>query len=646
MIRTAFTFWMKQFRRVLFLLVVTSIIVQNAPSVPTAFSAAAPQVTPMVSMNFDGVDIRTVVKYMSTLTKKNFILNPKVQGKVTILSPRKVTIDEAYRIFESSLVTNGFTAVPQGRGVVKIIPVSEGRNAATLAFGNNRSAGMGEHYVTQLIQLRHKDSGKLVEIIRPLLSKVSQISAHEGSNTIIVTDFASKVRQVMQIVHDIDVQDEKETYTYHLQNADAKKLGGKVQQVFKSMFPGAQGTAFSVEPMERTNSLVLVAESEDLPKMIHVIETLDKPAAVSRGNIHVYTLQNANALELAAVLSRITSSIDDQSKSKRKGKEGEKLEFQGQVGVTADKSTNSLIITATAEDFETLKAVIEKLDKRQDQVFVEALIMEITSGRTKDLGIEWRTAPRDLARNGVNAIGGTNFGNATGIGINPITGPSFGTGLVVGLMDGVISYKGSQYLNLGGLLKAVQSDSDVNVLSTPNILTSNNEQAEIVVGQNIPIKIGSTVTAVGTTENIQRTDIGILLRIKPQISAGDFVRLSLYEEISDVTPAALAANSTNPITTKRSANTTVVVKDKQTVAIGGLVKDNETTSVNKIPLLGDIPVLGALFRQTNKTKDKINLVIFLTPHIIRTPEELEEYTKGKKEFMATEKEEQKENSRN
>ncbi len=626
---------------IIFLFAFIGFAVQGGLFTP-AFSAP-PVVKPMVSMNFDGVDIRTVVKYMSTLTKKNFIVNPKVQGKVTILSPRKVSIDEAYRIFESSLVTNGFTAVPQGRDVVKIIPVEEGRNAATLAFGSNRSAGMGEHYVTQLIQLRHKDSAKLVDLIRPLLSKVSQISAHEGTNTIIVTDFASKIRQVMKIVKDIDVQDERETYTYHLQNADAKKLGEKVQQIFKSMFAGAQGTAFSVEAMERTNSLVLVARGDDLPKMIHVIETLDKPAAVSRGNIHVYTLQNANALELAAVLSRITSNLDDQSKS-TKGKEGEKLEFQGQVNVTADKSTNSLIITATAEDFETLKGVIEKLDRRQDQVFVEALIMEITSGRTKDFGIEWRTAPRNLEQNGINAIGGTSFGTASGIGINPITGPTFGTGLVVGLMDGVISYNGAKYLNLGGLLKAVQSDSDVNVLSTPNILTSNNEQAEIVVGQNIPIKVGSTVTAVGTTENIQRTDIGILLRIKPQISAGDFVRLSLYEEISDVTPAALAANSTNPITTKRSASTTVVVKDQQTVAIGGLVKDNITSSVSKIPVLGDIPVLGALFRQTNKTKNKINLVIFLTPHIIRTPEELQKVTAGKKLFMEKKEEEQKESN--
>jgi len=312
--------------------------------------------------------------------------------------------------------------------------------------------------------------------------------------------------------------------------------------------------------------------------------------------------------------------------------------LEGTVTIAADKSTNSLIIVATPTDFETMKDVIQKLDIRRRQVFVEVAIIEMSLTKVRDLGFEFQAANLQNLEtsNNLNVMGGTNFGNIGNVVVNGPAGLAAMSGLAVGAVKGVFTYKGVEYLNVGALLQALQTDSDVNVLSTPNILTMDNQKAEIMVGQNVPFITGQTQNATtGSTavfNTIQRQDVGIKLTLTPQISSDDSVRLEVNQEISDVI-ATSTTNPAGPTTDKRSASTTVVVKDRQTMVIGGLITDNVTSSTSKVPFLGDIPVLGWLFKSKQTNVEKDDLMIFITPYIIKNEGEASALTKHKTESL-------------
>jgi general secretion pathway protein D len=594
-----------------------------------------------ISIDFHDADIRAVIKFISELTGKNFVVDSKVKGKVTVISPTKITIEEAYRMFESILEVEGFTTVPAGKAI-KIIPSREAKEKGVEAIPSRREAFLGEdRIITRIIHLRFIDGDSLLNVIKPLVSKESSLVSYPYTNDIILTDVASNIRKILTIVQELDVEGfQEEISVVPLEYADAKTLAAELKSIFEEKItpakaprvrrpraravPAAGKRIIKIIPDERTNSIVLVANADDTANIERVIRDLDVAAPVGKGKIHVYYLRNADAEEMAKVLTEIASKA-------KPGKEpGKGIEFAGEVIITPDKATNSLVITASPQDYQVIRGVVQKLDIRRLQVFVEGLIMEVSMDKARELGMEWQFSDveydlsfRDAKTKG---FGGTSFGD-----INSARASPFDlTGLVLGAADGTITFGGETFLNVVALVRAIQTDSDFNILATPHLLTMDNEEAEIVVAENVPFKVRTTATASGfPVEEIERKDVGLTLRLTPQISEGDFVRLEIYQETSNVLEEPIAG-ATDLVTTKRSTKTTVVVKDHQAVVLSGLIQDIVDDSVQKVPWLGDIPLMGNLFKVAKHSGRKNNLLIIITPHIIRTASDLDGFYKEKK----------------
>jgi general secretion pathway protein D len=387
-----------------------------------------------------------------------------------------------------------------------------------------------------------------------------------------------------------------------------------------------------VIPDDRINAVVVTANKSVTGQILSLIEKLDVRPPSGKGNINVRYLKNGDAESLSKVLMNLTQTAQPggQQSAPRVGIPGQAMKFQDKITITPDKATNSLVITASVEDFETLDQVIEKLDIRRKQVFVEALIMEVTTDKSKEFGIEWRTTS-NFTQPGVQGIGGTNFGNINNVAQNPLNSPM---GLAVGVVDGIISFAGKDFANIGALLHAMESEQGINVLSTPNIMTTDNEEAEIVVAQNVPFQTSQSQTTGGNmVSTFERKNIGITLKIKPQISESDDVRLSVYQEISSVLPVEQQL-AKDIMTFTRSIKTTVLVRDAQNIVIGGLISDDMRDTESKVPILGDLPVVGWLFKSMKKQKAKTNLLVFITPHIISRAEDMDKITNLKSKTIS------------
>ncbi|NIS69749.1 MAG: type II secretion system secretin GspD, partial [Proteobacteria bacterium] len=597
----------------------------------------------LITVNFQDTNLRVVIKFISELTGKNFIVDSKVKGRVTVISPTKITIEEAYRMFESILEVEGYTTIPAGR-IIKIVPAREAKTSGIDTIPDKeRRALRGEQFVTRIIHLNYIDADSVTPVIKPLVSRESSLVTYSYTNDIILTDNIPNVRKVLNLLEELDVEGfQVEISVLPLEFANAKELASELLTIFEAKAPPTTrptkrakqptvtgvGTKRPVKiiPDERTNSLVVVASGDDTRQVEELVVKLDVPPPIGKGRINVVYLKNADSEELATTLKEITAAGKKVEVPGQKG-----VELAGDVVITPDKATNSLVITASPQDFEVLKGVIEQLDIRRPQVFVEGLIMEVSMDRLRELGVEFRSIPEDLAKDtsvaDTKVFGGTSF-------IGPITDPFSLQGLALGAADGTITFGGVTFLNVGALIRALETDTDTNILSTPHLLTTDNEEAEIVVAENVPFLVRTTATASGfPVEEIERKDVGLTLRITPQISEGDFLRLNIYEEISQVQPAGTVQGAVDLTTLKRSARTTVVVRDHQTVVIGGLIADNVTDSVSKVPWLGDIPLLGHLFRSTQTTTRKNNLLIIITPHIVRTSRDLEGFYKEKRGEM-------------
>jgi general secretion pathway protein D len=517
-----------------------------------------------VTLNFTNIDINALIKVMSELTRRNFILDERVTGKVTIMTPTKMSPDEAYQVFLSALEIKGFTTVEDG-SVTRIIPTATARQSGIKVFQDGEARGEG--FVTKLIRLKFINPQEMVRTITPLITKDGNLIAYPNTNSIIITDSVHNIRKIESLIHSIDVM-----------------------------------------------------------------------APEAKGKINVYYLKNANAEDISKLLTTLVSRLPAPPAPGSPQAANPSTILEGPVNISADKSTNSLIIVASPADFELVKDVIQKLDIRRRQVYVEAAIIEMGLSKQRELGFEMQVPINQSAFDAgkTTAVGGTNFGN---IGNAVAGGPAALAsmqGLAVGAVKGTFTYKGVDYLSIGALLRALQTDTDVNVLSTPNILTTDNQKAEIMVGQNVPFKVGQTQNATtggGALFNTyERKDVGIKLTLTPQITSDDNVRLDVSQEISDVVEST-STNEAGPTTSKRSAITTVVVKDRQTMVIGGLIRDNVTASTMKVPLLGDIPILGWLFKYKTSKVEKVNLMIFITPYIIKTAEEAEELTKHREGIL-------------
>ncbi|HUH30920.1 MAG TPA: type II secretion system secretin GspD [Rhodanobacter sp.] len=662
----------------LYVAIVAVAVLGTAPPASAAATPAPASSAPdkTVTLNFVNADIEGVVKAMAEITGKNFVLDPRVKGTVNIISAQPVPRDAVYDVFLSALRLQGFTAVEDHR-LVKILPEADAKL--------HRNVGAGPHanddgLQTRVFTLSHQSATQLVPTLRPLVAPNNTITALQNSNTLIITDYASNLERLAGIIAAVDQPEDSGSAMIALRHASALDAARTINSLFASASQNAQ-TLQGTDPTQRvaviadarSNSLLVrAADPARLAQIRKFAAMLDSPTSAA-GNVHVIYLKNAEAMKLAETLRGIytgsvappaqaagafapadtigantTTGATSTSSGSTQPTAGSSASLQttGDTNaqaapqsvpgiIQADPTTNSIIITAPDAVYNNLRAVVEKLDARRRQVYVEALIVELTATKSGEFGIQWQDLT-GLGKSGTRVFGGTNFGgagqNILSIAQNPA---SAGPGLNIGTIHGTVTIGGVQILNLGMLARALQTDSNANILSTPTLLTLDNEEAKIVVGQNVPFITGQyAVSGAATTpspfQTIERKDVGLTLKIRPQISEGGTVRLQIFQEVSSV------ADATNPagvITNTRSIDSTVLVDNGQIIVLGGLIQDSVNGGVSQVPLLGDIPLLGGLFRYNNHSRTKTNLMVFLRPTILRDAGDTDALTSERYDYI-------------
>ncbi len=598
-----------------------------------------------VSIDFNNVDINVFIKFISELTGKNFIVDNTVKGKVTVISPSKISVDEAYKVFESVLEVHGFATVQAGE-VIKIVTAPDARSKNIETMLRQEAASPEDKVVTQIIPLQYADANDIMQLFRPLVSKNSVILPYPPTNMLIVTDVYSNITRLLRILDAIDIIGiGQEISVIPLEYGDATKMVRLLNTVFQTQQrgkkqPAAVETAKFVDD-ERTNSIVVLASEDDTAKIKALIQLLDKEVPKGKERIHVYYLENATAEELATVLQSLSGKTGSTAE---KGKKEAPI-VSDKVTITADKATNSLIIMAEKEEYMVLEEIIKKLDIRRAMVYIECLIMEVNVNNDFNLGSEW-LAFGEAAHDGTDGGYGGGFSGggdvpfANSLGLitpNEAGVGSLPAGFSLGVFSEVIQIGDVMFPNLAAIAKAYKKDKNVNILSTPQLLTTDNEEASITVGKNIPYQTKTGTTTTSETYNTyEYKDVGISLKVTPQISKDRVIRLQITQEVTKL-DELLTTGEERPTTLKRSVETTVIVNDKGTVAIGGLIDDSITNTENKIPCLGEIPGLGWMFKSVSDSREKTNLYIFLTPHVIENPMEAEDlYQKKKQEIDAIE----------
>jgi general secretion pathway protein D len=735
------------------LLAATLLVYTTARTVRAEDDPPIPQ--DQITMNFQNVDIPVLAKFISEITGKNFIIDESVRGKVTIISPTKVTPEEAYQAFQSALQIKGFTTVQTGK-TIKIIPSRNVRSDAPLTESQLPAETRGDEYVTRMIKLKNVDASSLVTVVQPMISHDGLVAAYPEDNTLIITDDAYNVERLLKIIGSLDVQGmQKNVAVIPLKLAFAGELAPEIEQIMGArenqqagQRPGvgvvapaatSSGTAFKIIPDERTNSLVVLAGPLQMNQIQDIVAKLDiqPPNATSR--IHVYRLKNAQALEMLQVLSNLLggggspttlspttgkgslgrgsalgmfnslgggmagggyggggyggyggggygglgggimgsslggggfgggmsgmgggggigggmgmmrgtgssfgssgATMSVSSGGGATGPGGRNPDFVSPVNVTADPATNALVVSAAPQDWQTLKQIIDELDVPRTQIFVQAIVVEVSAERTKDIGVEFQASTN--ISGSTLGIGQLNFGNLqtalgnplglTGLGIGLASGsmcsiPQTVAGAVAGATTtGTTSTSSTIQVPCDvALMTALETDTHANVLSAPTLLTADNEEAMIIVGQNLPF-VGSAAANAGLPgqifNSVDRQNVGITLDMVPQVAEGDYVKLDLYEEVSNVLNGT-QNNPLGPTTTIRSASTEVFVQNHRTAVIGGLLSSQDTIQNQGVPYISNIPVLGNLFSNKSSDRQKLNLLVFLTPHVVRTHAQL------------------------
>jgi general secretion pathway protein D len=644
-----------------------------------------------VTLNFVNADIDQVAKAIGAATGKTIIVDPRVKGQLNLVSENAVPEDQALKTLQSSLRMQGFALV-QDHGVLKVVPEADAKLQGVPTYVGNAPAARGDQVITQVFQLRNESANNLLPVLRPLISPNNTIAAYPANNTLVVTDYADNVRRIAGIIAGVDTAAGRSVDVVTLKNANAIDVA---EQMNKLLDPGAIGSTdatlkVTVTPDARTNSLMFRASSSSrLAAAKQLAQKLDSPTS-QPGNMHVVALRNADATRLAKTLrgmmgkgnntsdntsgsnsssnsfgqsggglgsssmstgtagtpplpgglggtsgssnNPMTGGAGNRDSSFSSNKDNESGNDQGGGMIQADAATNSLIITAADPVYRNLRAVIDQLDARRAQVYIEALIVELSATTGANLGIQWQGLL--LSNGGNNALygsssfgqGNTNIvdltlqGNAIAQNPSAITST---TGLLAqGLNIGLLHRFGNLF-GLGGLLQALSTSADANILSTPNLITLDNEEAKIVVGQNVPVVTGSyatptanAATSVTAFNTFDRRDVGVTLHVKPQITDGGVLKMQIYQEDSSVD--ATTKNDPGGVTINtRSVQSTILADDGEIVVLGGLMQDQYNNNNSKIPLLGDIPFIGSLFRSESKTRTKTNLMVFLRPVIVR-----------------------------
>jgi general secretion pathway protein D len=661
---------MKRLRRLahplrIFLIVFCSTLILAAGG-QTALAGTSPETkkSNKVTFNFVDVELPVITKFISEITGKNFIFDDKVKGKITIIAPSKLSIDDAFGLFTSVLELKGFTVVPSGVDVYKIVPAIEAKQQGMQI--STEGMPVNESYVARLLSFRYVSADEALRFLQPLVSKDGHISIFGPGNLLLVIDSGLNVEKILSLVELIDkpsVAEMPEVILLKYSSADAvsKILNDGMGKARTRAAPGQQAgiEMASAVPDQRLNAVILFGDRGGRESMKALISLIDTPAPEAQGRINVYFLENADATELQKVLEGMLRGMQGPKQPAGAAvAQASPFEAAGGINITADKASNALVVVASPADYQNLSQIIRQLDKRRKQVYVEAMIIEASMDKLRNLGVQWRaTATKGgspIAIGGFGTIDNAAFQNILQ-GLQGATLGGIGNFLTVPITtidsDGKPVQQNLQIPGFAALFNLNDFRDTVNVLSTPQILTSDNKEAEILVGENVPFisqsqttsALGSstsgTSTLPGIVNSIVRQDVGIILKITPQITEGDNVKLDIYQEISQVKnqPDALTI-SVGPTITKRSTKTSVVVKDNQTVVIGGLMQENDEEQTTKMPFLGDIPLLGWLFKTKNVTKNKTNLIVFLNPHIIKEADRLAEITKDKqKEFAVVNK---------
>ena len=631
-----------------------------AAALAAALGSGARAAEEPVTLNFVNADIEAVVKAVAEMTGRNFVLDPRVKGVINIISARPIPRELVYPTLLSALRLQGYAAV-ETDGITKIVPEADAKQNASPVI-SRPVAVAGDRLVTEVYALKNESAAQLVNVLRPLITPNNSIAAVPTGNALVITDYADNLRRIDRIIASLDVPPAGEPIVVPLRNASAIDLVQVLSRLLaeSAAAPGAapdlqQRVSLVADP--RSNSVLVRAENPSrLARVRGLIEQLDTPGRAG-GNIFIIYLKNAEAAHVAQTLRALLSggsevpatasatslapastlNVSAVTTGAPPGMPVAAPQLSASVGasapaftaggatIQADTANNALIVMAPEPVYNNIRAVVEKLDIRRAQVYVEALIAEVSADLSGEFGIQWNILnPNAFKNNSTQVAGGTNFGTR-GTGTNIIDAQanltSLGQGLNFGIIRGTINIPGiGQITNLALLARALETDAKANILSTPNLLTLDNEQAKIIVAENVPFITGQyaqtgSTTTVTPFQTIERKDVGLILTVKPQITEGGSIRLGIYEEVSRVQDTS---NPAGIITNKRSLESTVLVDDGQIVVLGGLIQDSFTDNANKIPYLGDVPVAGALFRYDTRQRTKTNLMVFLKPTIVRS----------------------------
>ncbi|MEK9776364.1 MAG: type II secretion system secretin GspD [Quisquiliibacterium sp.] len=640
-----------------------------APAVPPAFQKPSPRVPTSkerIALNFKEAEIESVVAAFGNLLNRTFLIDPRVRGKLTLETPQPVSRARAFELLQAALRVQGFAVVDSGT-LVRVVPEADAKLQSSAVQVGAAGTG-GDQVLTQVFQLNYESATNLVPVLRPLITPNNTITAYPSNNSLVVTDYAANLKRIAQIVASLDREAPGGVELIQIKHAVAADVAGAVERMIEESGRGGKGAQVDagqrimVAADPRLNTVMLRSASPEKINLARsLVARLDQPSE-NPGNIHVVYLRNAEAVKLAQVLRGVlmgnagssagsgsyggTQSSSASSPSALSGSSAQGAgqsatqsgsSGQGSAGnaqspgaqsfaaggaiIAADPSTNSLIITAPDPIYRNLRAVIDRLDARRAQVFIESLIVEVTAERAAEFGVQWQFL-NGLNKDNLQGFGGTNLpargsgGNILDVITNPL---AVGQGLNVGVINGTISVGGATITNLGVLARALETRANGNILATPNLLTLDNEEARIIIGQNIPILSGqyaATAATAGTVnpfQTFERRDVGTTLRVRPQISESGTVKMQIFQEVSSL----FSQTAQGVITNRRAIESNVLVDDGQIVVLGGLIEEKIEGSEQKVPALGDLPLLGGLFRYDSRKRVKTNLLVFLRPIVLR-----------------------------
>lgn len=621
----------------------------------------AAEKTGQEGINLPDVDFEEFIRIISEITGKKFIVDPAVRGKITVIAPegadfKSMSKEDAWQIFESVLDVHGYATVPSG-ALTKIVPSVQARSKSIPTIqGAGRTGRADDKMVTRIIQITHSSPEEVKKIVGQLVSKSSVVIAHDQSGVLIITDVLSNINRLMEIIKAVDVPSQgEELAIIPLKYASVAALSKSLGQLFvqSAVRGGIPPTAIKIIPYERTNSLIVFAPRTQIDKIRSLLEQLDREVTTEGGNIHVYYLQHANAEELVKVLTSLPSKSKQADEADSKivqPKAGEpqtqakteppkpethaaqSVQLSADMKITADPETNALIVTASQDEYMALEEIIKQLDIPRRMVYLEALIMEVSVDRQFDIGAEWGGLGSFHDETGTLGSGFTDTSFSL---INGISKGTAGmvSGATLGVLKKGVKIGGIYFPDLGAVLNTFQKDSDINIIATPQILTTDNKEASITVGENVPYITSKNSSESGSSQdytNYEYKDVGTTLKITPQINQANLLRLEIGVE---VTRLKSEAGVTTPTTYKRTAATTVVVHNQEIVVIGGMIGQDTTSGDYKVPLLGDIPLLGWLFKSHEDSRKKTNMFIFIAPRIVESSPQLADVYYKKRDVL-------------